>query len=257
MKLIFLDIDGVLVTRRIGVFEEPLLMNLKKVVEQTGAKIVLSSDWRRHPTARLEARRVLGTVGLNFIGCTPCLSAYIAQRPTEIMQWKREHTRRADGEKVTQWIAIDDRALLEERHGQHLQGHFVQTQPMRGLVESVADECVRILNQGGNGAGNADAPSQLEPEGSLKPLPHPIAGRRNGPAPLGNRGCSTGPVHGFGAGHRLNGNAVQRNSSAGDPVAGAGEIHFANTGGALNLPAMGHRHRGRSADPALRPAGRA
>mmetsp|Transcript_107981 Transcript_107981/g.170607 ORF Transcript_107981/g.170607 Transcript_107981/m.170607 type:complete len:239 (-) Transcript_107981:55-771(-) len=147
MKIIFLDIDGVLVTRRIGCFEENLLRNLKRVVDETGATIVLSSDWRRHPQARLEAKRVLGTVGLTFVACTPSLSAYIAQRPTEIMQWKRDYTKRCDAERISNWIAIDDRPLLEERHGHCLRGHFVQTQPLRGLVESVADECIKLLNQ--------------------------------------------------------------------------------------------------------------
>mmetsp|Transcript_17832 Transcript_17832/g.40078 ORF Transcript_17832/g.40078 Transcript_17832/m.40078 type:complete len:296 (+) Transcript_17832:152-1039(+) len=147
MKLIFLDIDGVLVTHRHGVFEEGLLMNLKRIVDITGADIVLSSDWRRHPSARLEAKRVLNAVGLNFIACTPCMSAFLAQRPTEIMQWKRDHSKRADAERISHWVVIDDRPLLEERHGNYLRGHFAQTQPMRGLTDAVVDECCRILTQ--------------------------------------------------------------------------------------------------------------
>lgn len=147
MKLIFLDLDGVLVTRRLGVFEENLLQNLKRVVEETGATIVLSSDWRRHPAARLEAKRALGTAGLTFIGCTPIMSAYIAQRPTEILQWKKDYQRSADAQRITHWLAIDDRALLEERHGSHLRGHFVQTQPVRGFTAADADLCISMLNQ--------------------------------------------------------------------------------------------------------------
>lgn len=147
MKIIFLDIDGVLVTRRLGTFEESLLQNLKRIVDETGATIVLSSDWRRHPAARLEAKRVLATVGLSFIACTPTLSAYIAQRPTEIMQWKRDYQKRADSERITNWVAIDDRPLLEERHGSYLRGHFVQTQPLRGITDTTIDDCISILNQ--------------------------------------------------------------------------------------------------------------
>lgn len=147
MKIIFLDIDGVLVTRRLGVFEDNLLASLKRVVDETGAVIVLSSDWRRHPAARLEAKRVLGTVGLSFISYTPIMSAHIAQRPTEIMQWKKDFKQRSDSDRVTNWVAIDDRALLEERHGSYLRGHFVQTAPIRGLTEMAADECISILNQ--------------------------------------------------------------------------------------------------------------
>jgi len=148
VKLVFLDIDGVLVTRRPGCFEEHLLRNLKRVCDQSGAQIVLSSDWRRHPQARQEAQRVLGTVGLKFIACTPCMSPYLAQRPTEIMTWKRDWRKGRSGEEpLTHWVAIDDRELVQERHGQHLRGHFVQTHPLRGLTEDASDECIRILNQ--------------------------------------------------------------------------------------------------------------
>lgn len=146
MKLIFLDIDGVLVTRRPGVMEDRLLANLARVVERTGASIVLSSDWRRHPLARSEAHRVLATHGLSFIACTPCMSIYLAQRPTEIMQWKRDYMRSPSAEHITHWVAIDDRHLLEEKNGKYLRGHFVQTHLMHGLTETAADECIRILN---------------------------------------------------------------------------------------------------------------
>lgn len=147
MKVVFLDIDGVLVTRRLGVFEEPLLLNLKRIIEETGATIILSSDWRRHPAARFEASRVLATVGLKFISCTPAMSAYIAQRPTEIMQAKKDHNKRGDVERIGNWVAIDDRALLEERHGSYLQGHFVQTHPLRGITDETVSQCVDILNK--------------------------------------------------------------------------------------------------------------
>mmetsp|Transcript_10508 Transcript_10508/g.23648 ORF Transcript_10508/g.23648 Transcript_10508/m.23648 type:complete len:261 (-) Transcript_10508:180-962(-) len=146
MKVIFLDIDGVLVTRRPGVFEEHLLHNLRRLVTQSGAKIVLSSDWRRHPQARQEAARVLATVGLSFISCTPCLSVYLAQRPTEIMQWRLNHKKLAGAEPLSHWVAIDDRELLEERHGSHLRGHFVQTHPMRGLTDDAVNQCMAILS---------------------------------------------------------------------------------------------------------------
>lgn len=55
MKLIFLDIDGVLnyegyerLTRSGTRFVDPILIKrLKKIIDCTGAKVVLSSTWRR------------------------------------------------------------------------------------------------------------------------------------------------------------------------------------------------------------------
>mmetsp|Transcript_119182 Transcript_119182/g.379934 ORF Transcript_119182/g.379934 Transcript_119182/m.379934 type:complete len:235 (+) Transcript_119182:147-851(+) len=175
MKLIFLDLDGVLVTRRPGVMEDRLLHNLQGLVARTGAEIVLSSDWRRHPAARDEARRVLATVGLKIIGSTPCMSAFLAQRPTEIMQWKKEFCTRPNAEHVTHWVAIDDRALLDERHGQYLRG---------GRSSSLA-------GARGRHGGSSTAPAASSAGGSLFPVPAAARNSEHGPrgggrlAPLG------------------------------------------------------------------------
>jgi len=146
MKIIFLDIDGVLVTRQLGVFDQGLLRNLKHIVDETGASIVLSSDWRRHPSARAEARRELRRAGMDFISHTPCLNQFVPQRPTEIMSWRREHPQGPRGHPEP-WVAIDDRPLLQERHGNYLRGHFVQTHPLQGLTRKAADDVVKILNE--------------------------------------------------------------------------------------------------------------
>ena len=52
MKVIFLDIDGVLnvipkgFDEYGGIFHENFVDNLKNIIEQTGAKLVISSSWR-------------------------------------------------------------------------------------------------------------------------------------------------------------------------------------------------------------------
>lgn len=160
MKLIFLDLDGVLVTRRPGTFEDPLLQNLKRLVDETGAKIVLSSDWRRHPCARAGARQFLQKADLDFIGHTPCMSPALPQRPTEIMTWKQGYLKKEGVEPITHWVAIDDRELLAERHGKCLVGHFVRTHPLRGLTEPAVEQCKQILN------ANAELP-QAKPRADM------------------------------------------------------------------------------------------
>jgi hypothetical protein len=245
MKIIFLDIDGVLVTRRIGTFEDDLLRNLKRVVDETGATIVLSSDWRRHPAARAEAKRVLATVGLCFIAWTPIMSAYIAQRPTEIMQWKKDYCKRADAERITNWIAIDDRALLEERHGSYLRGHFVQTHVLRGLTEMAADECIASLNQ--EPPPHPPAPATGKVSNLARTEAADALGWSN---PLGEvpRGSFTSPLA------IVNTDAAKRNSlpSRGLAVLGAGGLaSYGISDGSSSrpdpagLPSLG-RQRGRS-----------
>jgi len=259
MKLLFLDIDGVLVTRRLGVFEDSLLKNLKRVVESTGATIVLSSDWRRHPAARLEAKRVLATVGLTFIACTPALNAYIAQRPTEILQWKKEYCKRPDAERISHWIAIDDRPLIEERHGSYLRGHFVQTQPIRGLTEQNSDECIALLNQevSSRDPGFADTGDSVAQVG-VPDRDNLMAGLRGNSTGSGLRGASTETGKSLlGASTRKTQGSLpapaQGLAALGAPALGPGVHSFglANQGGdngqepVAGLPSLG-RQRGRS-----------
>lgn len=158
---------------------------------------MLSSDWRRHPQAREEARQVLASLGLRMIGCTPRLSPFIAQRPTEILQWKRDFCKRSAAEPLTNWIAIDDRALLEERHGQYLRGHFLQTHPLRGLTEAAVEEGVRLLSQepaaSEAGTGTEDLDSAVGSSvGGSRGLSAGARTRGTAPANLAGRGAGTG-----------------------------------------------------------------
>ena len=43
-------------------------------------------------------------------------------------------------------VAVDDRVLVNEREGKKLNGHFVQTMPMRGFTADNAQTCIGILN---------------------------------------------------------------------------------------------------------------
>ena len=46
MKVIFLDFDGVITIPPKWFFQANLIKNVKKIVDKTGAKIVVSSSWR-------------------------------------------------------------------------------------------------------------------------------------------------------------------------------------------------------------------
>lgn len=223
--------DGVLVTRRVGVFEDGLLRNLKKVVDSTGAQIVLSSDWRRHPYARAEASREMAKLGLGFISCTPCMSQFVPQRPTEIMTWRRDFARKANTDSVSHWVAIDDRALLEERHGTHLRGHFVQTHPLRGLTEAAADECIKILNREKAGS---EASDDGHSEFMMSPLPR-----------VGLRGCADAAARGMTPARMRSASAAAVNplATASAPLPGATRH---STAGALRAAPPRSQQRGMS-----------
>lgn len=51
MKIIFLDIDGVL---NVNVFQAKFINNLKTIIEATDAKIVISSSWRKKGLSQIQ-----------------------------------------------------------------------------------------------------------------------------------------------------------------------------------------------------------
>lgn len=154
VKILFLDVDGVINVPH-GM-DKNLLTNLKDIVESTGCKIVVSSDWRSAADTRAELKRILRMFGLDFIACTPPSKSKERRRPEEILKFIACHNmamkqgqggaKLADLGPVEQWVAIDDRPLLSEPGGKPgLVGHFVQTQSATGLTAQCAQMAKNIL----------------------------------------------------------------------------------------------------------------
>lgn len=134
IKVIFLDIDGVLNTEeRLRKLKDPnqgytdpdKVSLIHSIISGTGAKIVVSSNRRFEmqnvlhnlPTLRSD---IIGTTGLT------------GNRNSEIEEWVDKHD-------VDSFVVIDDMLLL-------FPDNLVQTDPEVGLTESDAQEAVRILN---------------------------------------------------------------------------------------------------------------
>jgi hypothetical protein len=103
MKVIFLDIDGVLNCSKTPnprkfpyVVDKRLLIRLQKLIDRTGAKVVLSSSWRLDPIGLFAAKRW----GVPFIDVSPDKPK--SPRCKEILNWLSEHPR------VTRYAIIDD-----------------------------------------------------------------------------------------------------------------------------------------------------
>jgi hypothetical protein len=103
MKLIFLDIDGVLNCPKTPnprkfpyVIDKRLLARLKKLLRDTGAKVVLSSSWRCDPVGILAAKYW----GIPFIDVCPDMPK--APRCKEMLKWLSKHP------EVTRYVVIDD-----------------------------------------------------------------------------------------------------------------------------------------------------
>lgn len=163
MKVIFLDIDGVLNTgiyaihyfdicKHFGLsrngakdlrhglrdefgshFDNRCVQLLQYIIEETGAKIVISSTWRGSGLQMMqlmwERRKLPGKV----IGVTPFLNDL--DRGYEIDEWLKEN-------QVDSYVIIDDDCdILPQQIN-----NFVQTDGEYGLILKDANKVIDILN---------------------------------------------------------------------------------------------------------------
>ena len=164
-KVLFLDIDGVLNTKwwytqmdrnsprdQYGyAFDPKAVANLKRIVEETGADIVISSSWKSFGFSELEEMWTDRGLPGKLIGVTPnsvsdelLLDADIDSielfhiRGEEIKEWLTKH-----GKIVSNYAIIDDMDnMLPEQ-----QSHFVHTNPEFGITEGDAEKAIAIINK--------------------------------------------------------------------------------------------------------------
>lgn len=143
MKVLFLDIDGVLNSRRSATafggypwdfdekgmsrFDMVAFRLIQKLVKETGCKIVLSSTWRIGRTIEETSKGL----DVEVIGHTPQLSAC---RGEEIKEWLSLN-------KVDKYAIVDDDGdMLDEQ-----KPFFVQTNPIEGLSYINYDHLLHLL----------------------------------------------------------------------------------------------------------------
>jgi hypothetical protein len=135
MKVIFLDVDGVICCNAEGELEHSKLLRLKRVADETGAKIVISSDWRRHPHLLAQLVDVLtNEYGMSCIGATPAGPPDLAMRPSEIYTWLKSWNEMATSvDKVTSYVAVDDRDLATDEIARRMAKKLLESdaQPWR------------------------------------------------------------------------------------------------------------------------------
>lgn len=146
MKLIFLDVDGVLnnnkayKTMNIPVCNR-LVKLVKQIVDETDAKIVLSSSWRiLDPDMEGKDKWCkflydeLAAEGLTLIGRTPIVTG--GYRGTEIGKYLFSCK-----ENIESFVILDDDADMNP-----FKEFFVQTNFLHGIREKNVKRAIRILN---------------------------------------------------------------------------------------------------------------
>ena len=156
MKVIFLDIDGVLNSRIYDRkrnwnentdIDETRLPVLKSIVDRTEAVIVLSSTWRTHwdkdPALCGEdgeyINKTLAKYGLEIYSKTPDYGL-CGERKDEITGWLTSAK-----EEIESFVILDDYAFGWDE----LFDNFVKTNPNfgLGLEEEHAGKAIKILNR--------------------------------------------------------------------------------------------------------------
>jgi len=156
MKIIFLDIDGVL--NNDAALATAMTVNcpswgidincvnlLRDLVMTTGAEIVLSSAWRlRKNEVETEMcseyflRAVLAWWGLSIFDRTPDFE-WTTPRSHEILSWLKGA--KAHDRHIDSFVIFDD----YEDAGKGLEKHFVHTSPTTGLTRADIEKAKNIL----------------------------------------------------------------------------------------------------------------
>lgn len=154
MKVIFLDVDGVLNCRttyaRDGFFGIDAYMSLlvNRICERTDAQIVISSSWRLDKGS---LKQIEEKVFPKFIDITPDRRG-LTSRGTEIKTWLDEHPfwkcektcclrPNVIGHKIKRYAIIDDNNdMLEEQ-----MPNFFKTSWEFGLTDEIAERIIAHL----------------------------------------------------------------------------------------------------------------
>ena len=136
-KIIFLDVDGVIncqyTTQRHGSYigiDPYMALLVDRIVQATGAKIVLSSTWRLSEKDREIVKKFV-----DFIDITPDISDY--QRWDEVKAWLKDHP------EVNRYAIIDDNWYNFPEDAEFV----FKTQYIEGLTQGIADAVISYLNK--------------------------------------------------------------------------------------------------------------
>lgn len=163
-KFIFLDIDGVLnsesyyttretkpTTREehnIMSFDPQAIVHLNRIIEETGALIVVSSTWRQSRSIK-ELQQLLDNVGVisKVYSKTPVLREEYIFRGNEIEWWLQEEQRK-DGKIAFTMLSPYKYVILDDDFDMllHQAPYFVKCNYKTGLTETLANEAIKILN---------------------------------------------------------------------------------------------------------------
>lgn len=145
MKLLFLDIDGVLNTKYerqingIDYIDDQKTRRLQNIVKKTGCKIVLSSAWRLDDADLKMVEDQLARYGMELFGTTP--DTLSGGRGVEIKRYLSRF------DEIPEFVIVDD-VVWDMRGIPEFEGRVVQTDDDEldsGLQASHMHDIIKIL----------------------------------------------------------------------------------------------------------------
>eukprot|EP00965_Chrysotila_dentata_P012737 420552-Pleurochrysis_carterae.AAC.2 len=177
-KILFLDVDGVLNKLATcssgaaivtpgwpGPLSKPMLQRLKRLLDQTGALIVLSTMWRMRSlgiSALLNGFKIVGIPTSKIVGATPFIPGGV--RAPEILQWLNSYG------PCAAWAAVDD-IDLRGQAPREMNGHAVLTFVTSGLTTEAAASIVGCLEPAAVETSKAVLAAKQHSSGRLRCCP--------------------------------------------------------------------------------------
>lgn len=159
MKVIFLDVDGVLnsldckaLIEGYYFVEDEKIIRLKELVDKTGAKVVLSSTWR-YGWYAMEHVAEPDEGDLREIRFFKALREKLRQFDIELLSYTEDFGRR--GEEIRKWLddwngePIESYVILDDMEPEEFSGHLgqlVETTLGYGLEPEHVQQAIEILN---------------------------------------------------------------------------------------------------------------
>lgn len=149
MRLLFLDFDGVISTyEKKWMLDESKIEILRRIVDETGARIVVTSSWKVGCKNVGRFRELLGKRGAGKAEWSDGALSWLAgsiyditdnrggHRGGQVQRWLDAHN-----DDVESYVILDD----DDDFSESQLFNFVQTDIYEGLTEREAKLCIRIL----------------------------------------------------------------------------------------------------------------
>ena len=156
MKVIFLDIDGVIITdmtlkerlKKNSLANPECIEQLNRIISETDAKIVISSAWRFCGIQEMQLLLIFWGCNGEVIGATDDLNELDVDnrvRSNEILSYLKSY------KNISNFVILDDCFVYDFENCCGPTNKLIKTKCNTGLTKELADKAIEILKRDNNG----------------------------------------------------------------------------------------------------------